>query len=103
MISHSKATRTHAKKYTRKTTRCPDFHTLSCNIMASCHNTSHDPEMASALPVGDVVVVLPFSAQARGIQLHEVDCRHLVIGNSVVVSRNISQKDESRVERVTPM
>ena len=38
--------------------------------------------MASALTVGDVVVLLSFSAQARGIQLYEVDCRHLVISCS---------------------
>ena len=59
--------------------------------------------MASALAVGDVVVVLPYSAQARGIQLYEVDCRHLVIRNHVVVRKNVSQNDESRAERVTPM
>ena len=53
--------------------------------------------------VGDVVVLLSFSACARGIQLYEVDCRHLVIGNPVVVRRNVSQNDESRAERVTPM
>ena len=59
--------------------------------------------MASALAVGDFVVLLSFSAQARYIQLYEVDCRHLVIGNPVVVRRNISQNDESRAEKVTPM
>ena len=59
--------------------------------------------MASALAVGDVVVVLSFSAQSRGIQLCEVDCRHLVIRNPVVVRRNVSQNDESRAELVTPM
>ena len=55
--------------------------------------------MASAL----AVVLLSFSAQARDIQLYEVDCRHLVIGNPVVVRRNVSQNDESRAEQVTPM
>ena len=59
--------------------------------------------MASALTVGDVVVLLSFSAQARGIQLYEVDCRHLVIRNPVVVRRNVSQNDKSRAEWVTPM
>ena len=59
--------------------------------------------MASALAVGNFVVLLSFSAQARGIQLYEVDCRHLVIRNPVVVRRNVSQNDESRAERVTPM
>ena len=58
--------------------------------------------MASALAVGDVVV-LSFSAQARGIQLYEVDCRHLMIRIPVVVRRNVSQNDESRAEWVTPM
>ena len=58
--------------------------------------------MASAIAVGDVVV-LPFSAQARGIQLYKVDCRHLVIRNPVVVRRNVSQNDESRTKRVTCM
>ena len=55
------------------------------------------------LLVGDVVVVLSFSAEARGIQLYEVDCRHLVIRNPVVVRRNVSQNDESHAERVMPM
>ena len=59
--------------------------------------------MAYALTVGDVVVVLSISAQARGIQLYEVDCHHLVIRNPVVVRRNVSQNDESSAERVTPM
>ena len=59
--------------------------------------------MPSALTVGDVVVVLSFSAEARSIQLYEVDCRHLVIRNPVVVRRIVSQNDESRAERVTPM
>ena len=59
--------------------------------------------MAFALAVGDVVVLLPFSAQARGIQLHEVEFRHLVIRNPVVVRRNVSQNNELRAERVTPM
>ena len=59
--------------------------------------------MAYALTVGDVVVVLSFSAQARGIQIYEVDCRHLVIRNPVVVRRNISQNDKSRAEQVMPM
>ena len=54
--------------------------------------------MASALAVGDVVVLLSFSAQARGIQLYEVDCRHLMIRIPVVVRRNVSQNDESRAE-----
>ena len=59
--------------------------------------------MAYALSVGDVVVVLSFSTQARGIQLYEGDCYHLVIRNPVVVRRNVSQNDKSRAERVTPM
>ena len=59
--------------------------------------------MASALAVGDVVVLLSFSAKARGIQCYGVDCRHLVIENPVVVRRNVSQNDESRAEQVTPM
>ena len=54
--------------------------------------------MASPLTVGDVVVFLSFSAEARGIQLYEVDCRHLMIRNPVVVRRNASQNDESRAE-----
>ena len=49
--------------------------------------------MAFALAVGDVVVVLSFFAQARGIQLYKVDCCHLVIRNPVVVRRNVSQND----------
>ena len=53
--------------------------------------------MASALAVGDVVV-LSFSAQARGIQLYEVDYRHLMIRIPVVMRRNVSQNDESRAE-----
>ena len=53
--------------------------------------------------VGNVAVLLSFSAQARGIQLYEVDCHHLVIGNRVAVRRNVSQNDKSRAKRVTPM
>ena len=59
--------------------------------------------MASALTIGDVVVLLSFSAQARGIQHYEVDCRHLAFRNPVVVRINVSQNGESRAERVTPM
>ena len=59
--------------------------------------------MVSTLVVGNVVVVLPFSAQAIGIQLYEVDCHHLVIRDPVVVRRNVSQNDKSCAERVTRM
>ena len=59
--------------------------------------------MASALAVGNVAVLLSFSAQARGIQLYEVDCRHLMIRIPVVVRRNVSQNEESRAVWVTPM
>lgn len=56
--------------------------------------------MASVLAVGDVVVVLSFSAQARGIRLYEVDCRHLVIRNPVVVRRNPSRYDRNAVDLI---
>ena len=57
--------------------------------------------MAFALAVGDVVV-LSFSAQARGIRLYEVDCRCLVIGNPVIVRRNPSRYDRNAVDLLIP-
>ena len=50
-----------------------------------------------------MLLFLSFSDQARGIQLYEVNCRHLVIRNPVVVRRSISQNDKSRAEQVTSM
>ena len=58
--------------------------------------------MAFALAVGDVVVLLSFSAQARGVRLYEVDCHRLVIGSPVVVRRNPNRYDRNAVDLLIP-